>query len=537
MRKENIVQYVDASADALCMEYIPLGNLRDQARAQDFVTEEIMELASQMTDALAYLHSKKVLHRDIKPENILLKSRLPLKIKLSDFGLATQKDIKRTFCGSLLYVAPELWKRIEYHDRADVWSLGVVISELLKKLPTLPRKLRLENFDGLQWTSLVHKSAEGGDGFQQLRAQMLQITPSLRPSAAACHERLVTLKASTLQEQQPLVRKRGLFSADTSETPNPKRQVGAIPVDNRQYAVGLDAEFWMHDLPKRTSFWLQRGTRKVNLGNILDAVGINRNERRAFRKDYPGERVKDSGRRSGTYISYGDALQVCERLRLLAHERALREDPLAAMEDCGNGLVEICTQPDKIPMIRSTSWVNIDAILGYLKKMGVLQRGRLRNIRSSPCWYIYTSEGMTGAYVPVSVAQQVCQCYKLIALESQILEAARSQFSTDTMHLSRVDCRQYIIVIAEHSEVVLVRRSDYYTNIANLYGFQQHDIGNGQYEAPERALELCDLYNFSALKRLLLIAYEHKDLPSSTDEVLASLEDDSASELLRVSTL
>ena len=74
-------------------------------------------VALQICDALKYLHGLNTVHRDIKPDNILFANHNPYVFKLSDFGLSrivTKQDEMRTFCGTILYCAPEIYPRYEW---------------------------------------------------------------------------------------------------------------------------------------------------------------------------------------------------------------------------------------------------------------------------------------------------------------------------------------------------------------------------------------------------------------------------------------
>lgn len=92
----------------------------------------------QMMCAMEYCHSFNICHRDLKPENILLSETG--EVKIIDFGMAAlhQNDQKlRTSCGSPHYAAPELLKSRTYRgDKADVWSMGVILFAMLaQRLP------------------------------------------------------------------------------------------------------------------------------------------------------------------------------------------------------------------------------------------------------------------------------------------------------------------------------------------------------------------------------------------------------------------
>ena len=83
---------------------------------------------------MKYLHSKKVIHRDIKPENLL---NCQGTIKLSDFGWSTHSpdDRRRTMCGTLDYLPPEMVNSQKYDHTVDIWSIGILTYEFLTGSP------------------------------------------------------------------------------------------------------------------------------------------------------------------------------------------------------------------------------------------------------------------------------------------------------------------------------------------------------------------------------------------------------------------
>ena len=109
------------------MEYFPFRSLRSNLSLSPLSALEIVE---QCLNGLEYLHSNGVIHRNIKPENIILQYMLPMRVKIIDFGLATDSTCEYGFCGTTLYSAPEMWRGNLYTEVVDIWSLGVTLLQI-----------------------------------------------------------------------------------------------------------------------------------------------------------------------------------------------------------------------------------------------------------------------------------------------------------------------------------------------------------------------------------------------------------------------
>ncbi|KAI0543136.1 hypothetical protein GGR58DRAFT_450892 [Xylaria digitata] len=180
VKHPNIVQYIehfdwDVNQFIIIMEYVPDGDLGKLIQEQGpLVEQDVKIIAHQLVDALGYLHKNKITHRDVKPDNILIQTVNPLVVKLTDFGLSkmidTEQTFLKTFCGTLLYCAPEVYTEFSSYDdygrrtnrknhrpvdgerydhAVDIWSLGGVLFNALTGTPPFPVK------NGITYTELL----------------------------------------------------------------------------------------------------------------------------------------------------------------------------------------------------------------------------------------------------------------------------------------------------------------------------------------------------------------------------------------------
>ena len=139
LRHPNILRlyghFHDSKRIFLILEFAGKGELYKLLRKEERFPEwKAAQYIAQMAAALRYLHKKHVMHRDIKPENILV--GIHGEIKISDFGWSVHapNNRRKTMCGTLDYLPPEMIKPGAdnyYDEKVDLWSLGVLTYEFL----------------------------------------------------------------------------------------------------------------------------------------------------------------------------------------------------------------------------------------------------------------------------------------------------------------------------------------------------------------------------------------------------------------------
>jgi len=129
----------DQDQSFIAMEYVEGETLRDKIKKGPLTSVEAIEITSQVAAGLGEAHIKGIIHRDIKSANIMVTDKGQAKVM--DFGLAKLRGgssltKSQTTLGTVAYMSPEQARGGDLDQRTDVWSLGVVLFEMLAgKLP------------------------------------------------------------------------------------------------------------------------------------------------------------------------------------------------------------------------------------------------------------------------------------------------------------------------------------------------------------------------------------------------------------------
>jgi formylglycine-generating enzyme required for sulfatase activity/predicted Ser/Thr protein kinase len=223
----------------IAMEFIEgrsLENMLQQNRK--FALDEIIRLFAQIGSALDYAHGKGIVHRDIKPANILVGQ--DLKVTLVDFGIARTSTSTMTQTGMLMgtprYMSPEQIAGKKVDNRADIFSLGAILYELLTQH---------NPFEGESITTVIYKIMHAElppvSEFNRQLPEGLNgvVKKALARDADAryrsCRDLLADLKEySVTKEKAPTVRESGTPAMETQMVTLPEGVVRAPAAKSRK---------------------------------------------------------------------------------------------------------------------------------------------------------------------------------------------------------------------------------------------------------------------------------------------------------------
>lgn len=150
----NIVQYRGFKSEDhalnIFLEYVPGGSLASMLNQYGSFEEALVShYVRQILSGLHYLHERQVIHRDIKGANILVDDKG--NIKISDFGLSKKMETRQllqphrqSMQGSTFWMAPEVVKQVGTTVKADIWSLGCLVIELLTGCHPFPQLTQMQ---------------------------------------------------------------------------------------------------------------------------------------------------------------------------------------------------------------------------------------------------------------------------------------------------------------------------------------------------------------------------------------------------------
>ncbi|KAF8082979.1 hypothetical protein N665_0798s0017 [Sinapis alba] len=186
----NVIKFVGAYKDppvyCVLTEYLPEGSLRSflhKPENRSLSLKKLIEFALDIARGMEYIHSRHVIHRDLKPENVLIDEDFQLKI--ADFGIACEEeycDLLADDPGTYRWMAPEMIKRKPHGRKADVYSFGLVLWEMVAGA------IPYEDMNPIQAAfAVIHKNirpAVPGDcptAMKALIEQCWSVAPDKRP--------------------------------------------------------------------------------------------------------------------------------------------------------------------------------------------------------------------------------------------------------------------------------------------------------------------------------------------------------------------
>ncbi|PNW71561.1 hypothetical protein CHLRE_16g659400v5 [Chlamydomonas reinhardtii] len=210
VRHKNVVQFIGACTRKpnLCIvfEYMSGGSVYDYIRRQEgpLKLSAILKLAADVARGMDYLHQRKIIHRDLKAANLLMDDNAI--VKIADFGVARVIETTGHMTaetGTYRWMAPEVIEHKPYDEKADVFSFGIVLWELLTC------KVPYADMTPLQAAvGVVQKGLRPGvpANCPPLLGELMEAcwtgNPASRPSFRELTPRLQHLNAMALEEEK-----------------------------------------------------------------------------------------------------------------------------------------------------------------------------------------------------------------------------------------------------------------------------------------------------------------------------------------------
>ncbi|KAH8088812.1 serine/threonine kinase [Aureococcus anophagefferens] len=189
----------------LVLEYLAGGDLQKFIKARKRLKEPVARrFLGHLASGLKFLWSKNLIHRDLKPQNLLLTDFSDDGfLKIADFGFARHLEtaaLAETLCGSPLYMAPEILSFKRYDAKADLWSVGAVLFEMLAGEPPFSGRDHRELLKNIKRKALRLRASPPRRATMPLSRSLTRDRQPWKPPVAPPPPRLADLAQSGSDE-------------------------------------------------------------------------------------------------------------------------------------------------------------------------------------------------------------------------------------------------------------------------------------------------------------------------------------------------
>ena len=255
----------DADTHFIATEFVDGRTVRELINGDSLNLMQVVEICIQVGSALGAAHDAGIVHRDIKPENIM--RRPDGLVKVLDFGIAKstveaksflngqEEDAQRTEVGIILgtvgYMSPEQARGLAVDERTDVWSLGVVLYEMMAKRPPFAGPTRMDTLAGILERQppalLAAQHSQAGKRLQQI------IDKCLRKDCADRYQTMSELLEDLRRAQEDLKNAGSLKSVILNGPTTRLSRRNSITAVAVAIVLGLIALTWLWERPKTDS--------------------------------------------------------------------------------------------------------------------------------------------------------------------------------------------------------------------------------------------------------------------------------------------
>jgi len=263
LRHPNIISVFDYGFDASRDPYFTMELLEAPVNVLDHASalplKEKVGVLIELLRGLAYLHRHGIVHRDLKPDNILISGG---RLKLMDFGLASEADLVEDFSGTLAYIAPEVFSGKAFSRQSDLYAVGMIAYELLTGVYPFDTHNIAKLMRDIQYTppALDPLVAAANHDLALVIQRLVWKTPEDRyPDAEAVIQGLQAAANLDPQSEDPLIRESFLQAA---------------PFIGRKNELKILEHARAEAMAGRGSFWLIGGASGVGKTRLIEEVRI-----------------------------------------------------------------------------------------------------------------------------------------------------------------------------------------------------------------------------------------------------------------------